>query len=362
MASVPSVPCQAYRICGYTQSNAGEKPAWVTFHVRLHGRSFHIHVSEARFGNSPGRLQEFWEYLGYLASGDDGCEGENNACESDDGDSAAQTCEDQSDGEEMSIDDCFGWAARPFLRSFERMAPKPLTATVTLEDYFSAEEYECHLGAVEDVLQPGSITLLDETPPFILRDCPDDEIMTQKPPPSSIFPTFPLSQIEILSDDQDHILDDEPRLVRVQNAEYFFKSFEGAGEESGRKEIQTYEQIATANFGPDVRTSTLFGIAQDDGRIMGMLLHRIHEDTTLAEAVLPTTTEDTRTRWKEQTRKTLLALHQAGIVWGDAKASNVLVDGHGEAWIVGFGGGHSEGVRGDGGGGLGGSGEDCRVS
>ncbi len=35
--------------------------------------------------------------------------------------------------------------------------------------------------------------------------------------------------------------------------------------------------------------------------------------------------------------------HAAGIVWGDVKAQNVLIDGDDNAWIIDFGGGYTGG-------------------
>jgi len=36
-------------------------------------------------------------------------------------------------------------------------------------------------------------------------------------------------------------------------------------------------------------------------------------------------------------------VHEAGIVWGHAKTSNVLIDAQHKVWIIGFRGGHTEG-------------------
>ncbi|KAM3500115.1 hypothetical protein MY11210_009550 [Beauveria gryllotalpidicola] len=281
-------------------------------------------------------MHEFQNYLTYLAS--------DEPSESEDNDSIPETNDAHND-QDITIDDCFAWAVHPFIISFKKLAPKASsTSKTTLQDYFNSESYECQLGAADDRLVPESIDLLDTNNSFIPKDCYIDRNNNHSSNASALFPTFPLSQIEIMSDYPDKILDDEPRLVRVQGEVYFFKSFEAVGEDLGRREIRKYGQIAKANFGPEIRTSRLFGIAQDDQRrIMGILLHPIHEDTTLADALVPTTPESTRMRWKEQIRLSLQALHGAGIIWGDAKADNVIVDLQGDAWIIDFGGGYTEG-------------------
>ncbi|KAJ1324932.1 Kae1-associated serine/threonine protein kinase [Microdochium nivale] len=43
------------------------------------------------------------------------------------------------------------------------------------------------------------------------------------------------------------------------------------------------------------------------------------------------------------TEKAIEVLHDAGIVWGDAKADNFLVDRHSKLWIIDFGGSHTKG-------------------
>ena len=45
----------------------------------------------------------------------------------------------------------------------------------------------------------------------------------------------------------------------------------------------------------------------------------------------------------KQLDTTLSKLHQAGIVWGDAKADHVLIDRNDDAWIIEFGGSYTEG-------------------
>jgi serine/threonine protein kinase len=39
----------------------------------------------------------------------------------------------------------------------------------------------------------------------------------------------------------------------------------------------------------------------------------------------------------------LASLHEAGIIWGDAKAPNILIDAHNNPWIVDFGGSYTPG-------------------
>lgn len=56
-----------------------------------------------------------------------------------------------------------------------------------------------------------------------------------------------------------------------------------------------------------------------------------------------TISSEERNRWARQIRNTVEIMHQNDLVWGDVKAQNVLVDCCGDAWIVDFDGGWTEG-------------------
>jgi tRNA A-37 threonylcarbamoyl transferase component Bud32 len=64
---------------------------------------------------------------------------------------------------------------------------------------------------------------------------------------------------------------------------------------------------------------------------------------TLACAVEPDTPSSTKQKWVDQVTGILAQLHKAGIVWGDAKPYNVLIDKNDDAWIIDFGGGYTRG-------------------
>lgn len=55
-----------------------------------------------------------------------------------------------------------------------------------------------------------------------------------------------------------------------------------------------------------------------------------------------------RRKWDQQVSSAVAYLHDSGVVWGDAKAENVLVDRDDNAWVIGFGGGYTRGWVGKG--------------
>lgn len=50
-----------------------------------------------------------------------------------------------------------------------------------------------------------------------------------------------------------------------------------------------------------------------------------------------------RDAWATEASRTIRALHDAGIIWGDAKGDNFLVDKHDQLWIIDFGGSYTPG-------------------
>ncbi|KFZ20247.1 hypothetical protein V501_00259 [Pseudogymnoascus sp. VKM F-4519 (FW-2642)] len=111
-------------------------------------------------------------------------------------------------------------------------------------------------------------------------------------------------------------------------------------------ELNANLRIDQLNVEDGLRVPRILGLVQgeDGSSYMGLLLSYIDCDgRTLEGAVRADTPKHLRQRWADQVISTLKHLHEAGIVWGDAKAANVLVDRNMDAWIIDFGGGFTEG-------------------
>ncbi|KAF4990706.1 hypothetical protein FDECE_14269 [Fusarium decemcellulare] len=52
---------------------------------------------------------------------------------------------------------------------------------------------------------------------------------------------------------------------------------------------------------------------------------------------------DKRKKWMRQIRETLARLHEIDVIWGDGKASNIIIDDNDDAWLIDFGGGFTDG-------------------
>lgn len=328
-----------YQKCGHTPCNRDEDKRWFTVEVKIHGTTLRINACPEEFQNSPTRLDEFTQCLEILQLDSEG-QWFSEEEEEEDGVQGGGESATQRPMLDLSLDGCYEWAVGPFLRLMEEIAPRPSNATtVTLQHFFSGESFEASLKAVDDTLLPGTVHARDE----MENVAGDTEILWK----TTSSPIFQARQVEVLSDGPAYILIDKPTRVRVQGKELFFKAFQEPDDSIGVHEALALEKISKAGLDPqEVRTSRLCGIVQDDqSHVIGLLLHYIQVDDTLYGKIIESETlgRDVKDKWKRQVTGTVEALHRAGIIWGDAKASNILVDTIGDAWVTDFGGGHTRG-------------------
>ena len=330
-----------YRIVSFTTSNERDKRQWFSLEIQVRASRFRISVSPSNFRNSPVRSHEFEEYFAFLCSQD------NNY---DDDDSFEETDEEEHASRGPTMYNCFDWAATPCLADFERLSPAlplledPLVEggqRLTLSHFLAASAFECDLTAANEVLAPGEIEPV-ETDEDIWPSprSEDDDTWTTS------FPSFSPTEITVISDNPEHPFDSNPTRVFVGQQKLYFKESSDPDDEISKNEVETYERIATASLGlgAGIRTSRLYGVVRNErSQLVGLLLYPIEEATPLTFAFGPETPKTSKDRWAQQIQDTVTALHRAGITWGDAKPDNILVDVHGDAWIIDFGGGRTEG-------------------
>ncbi len=83
------------------------------------------------------------------------------------------------------------------------------------------------------------------------------------------------------------------------------------------------------------------GCGGGEGLVAGLLLtdvnHRLENGGLLFEDHLLHTPIPLRERWATQIQETVAQLHNANLVWGDAKAENVMIDKNNDAWLIDLG-------------------------
>ncbi|KAK3934005.1 hypothetical protein QBC46DRAFT_400822 [Diplogelasinospora grovesii] len=293
------------------------------FTVRRNGKVFHIMVSPSQFVHSPATTEKYLSYLEVLRS-----------------------------GEEVIGDifdtDVFEWVTRPFEPLFAELAPNPTVLghhadiKVTLRDYLFPKFFVFALDVVEEKLQPRRIEM-EKSPYRTSNVWLDDEFLDDLETWTALYDP---AAIVLSFENPEDALFKPPGKVLIDDGQTacFFKRCDSNVQTTN--ELQAYKKIVAANLDPQLHVCRLYGVVMDDHDfVVGLLLTYIdHGDRTLAAAVDPShPPASTRKRWISQLDAALTELHKAGIVWGDVKAANVLVDQEDNVWITDFGGGYTEG-------------------
>ncbi|KAF9768109.1 hypothetical protein IL306_014623, partial [Fusarium sp. DS 682] len=81
---------------------------------------------------------------------------------------------------------------------------------------------------------------------------------------------------------------------------------------------------------------------KDTKQILGFLRQWV-PGRRLSDIDITATTVEKRQKWALQISETIKYLHGYGLVWGDGKSSNIIIDEQDDAWLIDFGGGFTEG-------------------
>jgi hypothetical protein len=161
-------------------------------------------------------------------------------------------------------------------------------------------------------------------------------------------PLIPASELERVDDGlHDYEMSDVPKKVRRRGSDevFFFKA--GFKDHGHLREIELLSRISdTGKFYPPFRTSKIVGLvvwdndcAAEETSLMGFLLEYVNGDSL--QVLMDSASMATRMKWIGQIEATVERLHEFGIVWGDVKPDNVMIDDKEDAIVVDFGGGYT---------------------
>lgn len=229
-------------------------------------------------------------------------------------------------------DDFYDWILEGCDHHLLKLPPLAIPQTPTLHDFYNRKMYHFALHATPN----------DE---FMLKD--DEYNISQFHSHhldlleqfGSLWPSFEASEIAICASSSEEALSQQPReVVTSTGGPYFFKH------DFSQRELEAYAKIKEAKL-DKLRISRLYGLVwEGSDKLTGLLLWHIGcKSLTLRAALERQTDSHLRQQWIEQLTTTLRRLHEAGVVWGDAKTDNVLIDGENNAWIIDFGGGYTRG-------------------
>ncbi|PYI33499.1 hypothetical protein BP00DRAFT_444517 [Aspergillus indologenus CBS 114.80] len=156
-------------------------------------------------------------------------------------------------------------------------------------------------------------------------------------------PVFQLSEVEWFRDvERGKIFE-----VGIRGATFAYKMTRGT--ESLQREISMLRKMKQCNQkGRSLRVPKLEGIIGIGTQYPGILMTYIPSPASLASLMTAGNEGEVsiaeRQKWYNQIADAVHALHRHGLVWGDVKAANVVIDGvHRDAWLVDFGGGRTVG-------------------
>jgi serine/threonine protein kinase len=138
---------------------------------------------------------------------------------------------------------------------------------------------------------------------------------------------------------------DTPSKVLVGGKQYHFKPVQE--EHSFLREFGILYKLAKTGLNVKCRVPTIYSLihyTNEEESILGFLMEVINSKDKMSTLFRRENTEsEQRQKWFSQIEETVRQLHENGIVWGDIKPNNVLIDKEDNAWVVDFGGGYNAG-------------------
>ncbi|RMZ86625.1 hypothetical protein DV736_g6146, partial [Chaetothyriales sp. CBS 134916] len=251
--------------------------------------------------------------------------------------------EAEDDSDELRYDQCLEEvtdtaisACKGTMNSLAAAAPTSNSKQVSLEDFLYPTTFSLQLRTVNGKLQAvkmddySELTSMLEPPPLMV-----DSIPRSAPAPT------PSVEIEFMED----LFMGKVLKVSQHGEVRVFKSATHGNEDQLKREISVLQQVSE-KWDPDhpdrPRVPQFFGLVKSRDQVIGMLESFI-EGKNLYELSLADTSSTQRRIWKRQIEQAITWLHERGIVWGDVKPENVLIDKAADAWLVDFGGSSTDG-------------------
>lgn len=284
--------------------------------IMLDGMRLHVNIRERNLEKSQKILSEYLHYL--------------------------DVAEAFGELDGITVEDFYDWVLEACTPSFSQLERPTLPSAPTLADYLHPEKHYYTLcGDEHDAFK---ILKTDDNPnPRLASDVRLNKVEKEF---SSSWPSFKPSQIMIHADSPAQALSRDPHKVRVEGNKtlLFYKSLAFGDFKSVNCELQAYTKLRQANL-PHLRVSRLYGLVfSESDSLLGLLLEYIDCGwCTLHCAAKVETLDSRRHRWAAQITECVTQRHAAGVVWGDVKPANVLIDNNDDAWIVDFGGGYTKG-------------------
>lgn len=249
--------------------------------------------------------------------------------------------EEDSDTCENSFEAMCKWATAPFDSIMADIPPLVRTRQYSLQDCLFPETLHYTASVVEQQLVPVPISF--------------ERARSERRLIGALLPRIDLSQFSIycptqilveVEDGSQSLPASVDKVFLPDRQPCFFKKVAASDASATERELATYLKIQAAEFDADVHVPNLRGVVQDkvSNRIVGILTDYIDcGAATLFCKAYATTDGALKRKWFNQISWTLQKLHEKDIIWGDAKAPNVLINSTDDAFLIDFGGGFTPG-------------------
>ena len=202
-----------------------------------------------------------------------------------------------------------------------------------LHTFLNPDTFELQL-----VTLKGEAKVIERQTPTLPRMPRTQDLLNAK----STLPEFRSSEVEVL----DELLGARILKVSINGRISCCKVITEYTHKSIAREFNLLRRILDANL-PYIRVPKPVGyIKSDHDDVIAVLYDYIQADPNTPNLDLvriDSVDKFRRAKWANQIRHTVAQLHDIGIIWGDGKPGNVLIDEDDGAWIIDFGGGWTKG-------------------
>ncbi|KAF5628938.1 serine threonine kinase [Fusarium sp. NRRL 52700] len=290
------------------------------------GHVFYCHICPSQFVRSPSVAVTYSKCLQLLRSG-------------------------ELEIDEFYEDDAFEWllgSFEPLITNLATSSGLNIIAKPTLAEYFFPKQtFVCSLVATDDrvILQELETKNHGWSSPIVQFDTDFLKDL------NTWTVCYTPGQVEISYTGPDETLIKPPKRTTVTGKDgepitCFFKKFGlSFGPRHARKELITLKNITEAQIPPPPAAyiCQLVGVVREGDGLLGMLFTWIPNKGVLSKVRAAASPPELRKQWASQIQRSVDLLHSEGIIWGDAKAENVLIDQNDDAWVIDFGGGYTVG-------------------
>lgn len=293
------------------------------------GWLFNCHLSSSQSCRLPEVTEHYFKCLNMLRSG-------------------------QEEMDDFYLEDACDWLLQHFEPLIMQLAPATIPLPVltasgrpTLSQYLFPQQVSCILDVKDDQLLP---ILVEDSKEYFWRA---SNLMLDDNFANSLdqwIRTFHPSSIELCYGDPRYVLVKAPTKVIVtepggDSVTCFFKPFQASCRKAQTNiELSTHRKLARVHMpSSQTRICRMYGVVRDESGLLGMLFPWIDKRAVMSKWFAKESSLDLRRRWASQIEESVKVLHQEGIIWGDAKAENVLIDKNDDAWVIDFGGSYTPG-------------------